>query len=303
MGGDRGHRPFLSLRHLNGEFLHWNASCRGPSILLVIQSSGTLVMDSVSKKIGGAIDKVLCEAFEKRERALPAGRYVSFCFDDFPRSAALNGAPMLEQRDWRATWYVAGGFLGSNEEYYGAMFEDQDLLDLARNGHDFGSHTFDHLDCRAVCAEELDDQFARNDEFLRARGIEKVRSFAYPFGAANMSAKKHLSGTDLALRGVNPGINKGKVDLNLLKAVGLQKNNGGIEQALSELDALGGYDGWLIIFTHDVRDLPSDWGVTPSDFETVLSEVEANGANVVTVGDMFDWINEGARTEPVADAA
>ena len=40
-----------------------------------------------SEKITNAIDRVRCERFEKRERTLPAGRFVSLCFDDFPRFA------------------------------------------------------------------------------------------------------------------------------------------------------------------------------------------------------------------------
>ena len=64
----------------------------------------------LSQKIGGAIDKILCENFDKRSRMMPAGKYVSLCFDDFPQSAARIAAPLIEKRNWRATWYVSGAF-------------------------------------------------------------------------------------------------------------------------------------------------------------------------------------------------
>ena len=254
-----------------------------------------------SQKIGSAIDRVLCERFEKRERDLPKGRFVSLCFDDFPKSAVETAAPMIEARDWRATWYVAGGYLGKTEPKYGAMFEAEDLDRLRQAGHDFGCHTFDHVDCRQAGAEEIDAQCRRNLDFMREHGITDVRSFAYPFGTANLTTKKNLSTSDMALRGVKPGLNRGKVDLNMLKACGLQDNNGGIRQAIADLETLTASDGWLIIFTHDVRTSPSPWGATPDDYRTLLAAIADSGAEVVTVGDMMKRLDaETAQTQSVA---
>lgn len=254
-----------------------------------------------SQKIGTVIDRVLCERFEKRERNVPTGRYVSLCFDDFPKSAVETAAPMIEARDWRATWYVAGGFMGQTEPDYGAMFDAGDLARLKQAGHDFGCHTFDHVDCRDASAAEIDEQCRRNIQFMAAHDITDVRSFAYPFGAANLSSKRNLSDSDMALRGVKPGLNRGQIDLNMLKACGLQENNGGIGQAMSDLEQLRQSDGWLIIFTHDVRSAPSPWGVTPEAYQQLLSAVAASGAEVVTVGDMIARIDaQTAKEQSIA---
>ena len=72
----------------------------------------------------------------------------------------------------------------------------------------------------------------------------------------------------------------------MLRACGLQENQGGTLRALEDLDHLASSDGWLIIFTHDVRTAPSPWGVTPDDYEHLLQAVQQSGAEVVTVGDM-----------------
>lgn len=248
----------------------------------------------LSQKIDCAISKFLCEKLEKRTRTLPAGKYVSLCFDDFPQSAALNAAPMIEQRGWRATWYVAGGFMGKTEPEYGAMFEAADLQRLRRNGHDFGCHTFDHIDCRNASAEEIATQGRLSTQFLHQQGIRDVRSFAFPFGSVDLTSKKLMAQAAPALRGVKPGANREEVDLNMLKACGLQDNEGGTQRAMAELDALAEQDGWVIIFTHDVRESPSPWGVTPDEYADLLQAVEASGAEVVTVGEMVD------RLEPPA---
>ncbi len=240
----------------------------------------------ISRKIDGAIDKILCENLNKRSRKLPAGRYVSLCFDDFPQSAAQNAAPMIEKRGWRATWYVAGGFMSQSEPLYGQMFNAADLGRLRRNGHDFGCHTFDHIDCRKANVELMADQAERSKIFLTQHGIHDVASFAFPFGAADLSAKRLLADSGLALRGVKPGINRGTLDLNMLKACGLQDNEGGTARAQREIATLTEQSGWLIIFTHDVRDAHSPWGVTPDQYADLLDQIDASGAEVVTVGDM-----------------
>ena len=267
-------------------------------------NSGLLMSDLgyFSQKIDGAIHKFLCETFEKRGRALPSGKHVSLCFDDFPQSAAVNAAPMIEQRGWRATWYVAGGFMGNTEPEYGAMFEEDDLQTLRRNGHDFGCHTFDHIDCRTAGAAEIARQGQRSATFLREQGIHTVRSFAFPFGSVDLTTKKLMGKSGPALRGVKPGTNRDEVDLNMLKACGLQDSEGGIQRALAELNTLSERDGWLIIFTHDVRKSPSPWGVTPEQYAELLQAVAESGADVVTVGDMVDRLETGAVTRPCVAA-
>lgn len=256
----------------------------------------------LSRKIDGAIDKILCENFDKRACQLPAGRYVSLCFDDFPQSAARTAAPMIERCDWRATWYVSGGFMGGREPEYGKMFEAEDLQLLRRNGHDFGCHTYDHINCRNASAEELAAQIQKSEAFLAKQEITDPSSFAFPFGAADLSAKRVISDTGMALRGVKPGTNRGRVDLNMLKACGLQDNEGGTARALRELEALKEQPGWLIIFTHDVRETPSPWGVTPQDYALLLDAVEHSGAEVVTVGDMVKRL-EASPAMPSLEAA
>ena len=242
----------------------------------------------LSQKIGGAIDKILCENFDKRSRALPAGRYVSLCFDDFPQSAARLAAPMSEKRDWRATWYVSGSFEGKVTPEYGRMFEASDIQQLLQNGHDFGCHTYDHLDCKEASAEALAAQAERSKNFLNKRGVHDIRSFAFPFGAVDLPTKRLMGQSKLALRGVKPGLNRGNVDLNMLIACCLQDNDGGTARALHELQSLQQQDGWLIIFTHDVRAKPSPWGVKPTVYANLLNAIEQSGAEVITVGDMVN---------------
>ena len=130
-------------------------------------------------------------------------------------------------------------------------------------------------------------------EFMRSHGVEDVRSFAFPFGSVDLAAKKLLSDGP-ALRGVTPGVNHDQVDLNMLKACGLQNDQGGMQRALAELETLDEQDGWLIILTHDVWDRPSQWGVARADYADLLTAIDASGAEVVTVGEMVDRLEKPA---------
>ena len=88
----------------------------------------------------------------------------------------------------------------------------------------------------------------------------------------------------------------------MLKACGLQDNEGGTARAKSELNTLSEQSGWQIIFTHDVRETPSPWGVTPAAFEALLDDIAASGAEVVTVGDMVRRLDQDATLDTPAAA-
>jgi len=254
-------------------------------------------LGNFSKRVHGTINNVLSRSMHRACHDLPAGRYVSLCFDDFPKSAVENAAPMIEARDWRATWYACGGFQDAQHELYGDMYTADDLQNLIRRGHDIGCHTYDHIDCAEADTPELIAQTDRNHAFLNQVGVDNIRSFAFPYGALNASSKKTMAASNPALRSVKPGQHRETVDLNLLYAVGLQDDKGGIARALEELKALETGDGWLIIFTHDIRDHPSPWGVTREDYARLLDAIEQSDADVVTVGDMVERIRAGAEAE------
>jgi peptidoglycan/xylan/chitin deacetylase (PgdA/CDA1 family) len=89
------------------------------------------------------------------------GGVVSFTFDDFPRSAWVNGGPILEKHDLRGTYYAAMGFAGGGN-HLGPMFECDDLRAAHAQGHEIACHTYSHRDCggatAAQIAAEIDDR-------------------------------------------------------------------------------------------------------------------------------------------------
>lgn len=258
-------------------------------------------LKTLYRKVRRRIDETICLHADKRRRDLPSGRYVSLCFDDFPQSSAINAAPLIENAAARATWYASGALAGTKSEHFGAMFESRDLRQLIQMGHDIGGHTFDHIDCSRASELEIRAQCARNQAFLTAHGVAEIKSFAYPFGNVDLSSKRVLSESGMALRAITTGTNRGSADLGMLKACGLQDDQGGATRALHELARLKRSQGWLIIFTHDVRPNPSPWGVTPSVYEHLLKAVTASGAEIVTVADMLGRLSpQSEHRAPIA---
>lgn len=245
----------------------------------------------VSQKVRRRFNEFLCLNIAKQSRTLPPGRFVSLCFDDFPQSAARNAAPLIEARDWRATWYVSGSFEGTSSELFGPMFDRDDLQRLHQTGHEIGCHTYDHVSCAGAETIEIKAQCQRNQGFLKANGLPEPKSFAFPFGAVDLAAKSTMSAAITASRSIAAGTNRGLVDVAMLKACGLQGDQGGVKHALNELRSLEVSDGWLIIFTHDVRQDPSPWGVTPNQYGVLLEHIEAVGAEVLTVSAMIERLD------------
>ena len=208
---------------------------------------------------------------------------VSFSFDDFPRSAAITGAEILEAHGWRGTYYASAGYAGS-DTHHGAMFDGTDLQRLAAAGHEIGCHTHSHLDGASVGEAELLADVERNEAALRALGYDgPLDSFAYPYGVATPAVKRGLSERFSSLRGVESAINRGQCDRNLLKSVPVDGGEAGIARAIEAAEALIQDPGWLIFYLHDVQDEPTEWGCTPAQLSRVCEAVERSGARVLTV--------------------
>src|SRR5215472_14050839 len=86
---------------------------------------------------------------------------ISFTFDDFPRSALINGGAILRERGFAGTYYASFGLMGK-EALVGGIFTREDLDELLRQGHELACHTFDHCDSWATNPNEFEASIVRN---------------------------------------------------------------------------------------------------------------------------------------------
>jgi peptidoglycan/xylan/chitin deacetylase (PgdA/CDA1 family) len=210
---------------------------------------------------------------------------VSFTFDDFPESAASTGVPMLDQYDARATFYVAGDLVGKWSGHWQGI-DAHGIVELHRNGHEIGCHTFSHVSASDLGASELATQIDGNCRYLQSLDPSiRIENFAYPYGLGSVWRKAQLAKTFRSSRGIVPGINSGVVDLQYLRSTPLIDRNidrDGIDRVFDELIAT---NGWLIFYGHDVATEPSPYGCTPALLRHALEAASRRNVAIVTVAE------------------
>lgn len=211
---------------------------------------------------------------------------VSFCFDDFPRSAYIIGGSILRSHGARGTYYAAVGLMGTQNEL-GEQFRQSDLDALLKDGHELASHTFHHLSCRRARAGAYQDDAILGRRALAELTRQDPANFAYPYGHVSMHMKRRLGAMMRSCRGIYNGVNE-EADLNLLRANSLYGDRDRLAEATHLVTLARQRGGWLIFYTHDVRENPSPYGCTPELLEAGVSAALAAGLRIVRVADMLD---------------
>jgi peptidoglycan/xylan/chitin deacetylase (PgdA/CDA1 family) len=235
----------------------------------------------------GAVRRYLLCSFHSRPVPLGSrGPIVTFSFDDFPRSALINGASIVERYGARATYYVAMGLMGKANDL-GEQFRSADLGSLIERGHEVASHTFSHLSAKHSRFQMFSQDVDRCEKAIKENvALGSSNNFAYPYGEVTLTAKRQLGPRMRSCRGTCGGFNGPQVDLNLLRANSLY---GDIDQAGAAKQLIvenKNRKSWLIFYSHDVVDKPSRFGCTPALLEEVVSFAADSGAKMMTVADV-----------------
>lgn len=240
---------------------------------------------------------VLC-SFHRRIAAIDNhDPIVSFTFDDFPRSAYLVGAPILEAFGGRGTYYATTGFLNTSDGL-GDLFHVDDLHGLLERGHELGTQTFRHSSCRKVSLAEFQNDVHKGIRELDLLVKRHSDNFCYPYGHVTLGTKRTLAPYLASARSIFPGINGPEVDLNLLRANPLYGDMSRASRAQQLIEQNVAQKGWLVFYTHDVRPHPSEYGCTPELFEFAVSAAARSGNRILTVEQVLAEI--GGDTQVVA---
>jgi peptidoglycan/xylan/chitin deacetylase (PgdA/CDA1 family) len=213
------------------------------------------------------------------------GPMVSFTFDDVPKSAVTTGIQILNEYQARATFYVAGGLVDKWSDHWIGLSAD-DIVGLHRGGHEIACHTFSHPRAIDLDAAAMTAEIEHNRRYLSALDSSiRLENFAYPYGLATLAYKRRLGKVFHSSRGILPGVNSGKVDLQLLRSTPLidrQIDAEGIDRAFDEAVAK---NAWLIFYSHDVETAPSPYGCSPSLLRHALQAASRRNVPIVTVAD------------------
>jgi peptidoglycan/xylan/chitin deacetylase (PgdA/CDA1 family) len=214
------------------------------------------------------------------------GPIVSFCFDDFPRTALTTGGRVLKSLGVAGSYYVAVGLMNKVNDL-GEQFHREDLNAILADGHELASHTFSHISCRSVSPWSfLADVQKGRQAIEQLTGSPDSGNFAFPFGDFTLNAKRLVGADAASCRSTWQGLNGPDVDLNLLRANSLY---GGREESTLVRSLILDNErqkSWLIFYSHDVQDTPSRFGCTPELLEFAVSCALQTSARILTVAEV-----------------
>jgi peptidoglycan/xylan/chitin deacetylase (PgdA/CDA1 family) len=215
------------------------------------------------------------------------GPVVSFCFDDFPRTAYTAGGSILRSFGARGTYYAAVALMNT-ANHLGEQFRPCDLQALMKDGHELANHTFSHISSRAVPISTFQQDVQKAQEAIREiTGAVPSGNFAYPYGEVAVAAKRALGAAMASCRGIYDGINGPYIDLNLLLANALYGDTSRLPAVERLIAKSKDEKGWLIFYTHDVSPNPSPFGCTPSLLESAISCAARGGLRISTVAEVL----------------
>jgi peptidoglycan/xylan/chitin deacetylase (PgdA/CDA1 family) len=216
--------------------------------------------------------------------------YISFTFDDFPKSALDNGGSVLKELGVRGTYYASLGLTGKRNET-GEIFLADDLKRVLEDGHELGCHTYGHCHAWETSPRDFRRSIQENRQALaRLAAGAKFRTFSYPVECPRPANKRSASKSFLCSRGGGQTFNRGVVDSNLLLAFFLEQGRDDPMAIKRLITQNCQANGWLIFATHDVQEIPSIYGCTTSFFREIVEHSINSGARVIPVVEAYEAI-------------
>ena len=220
-----------------------------------------------------------------------ASPIISFTFDDFPASALQMGGAILRRYGIAGTYYTSFGLMEQGSPM-GQMFSMKDIETLLADGHELGCHTFSHChawETEAAVFERsvLDNRRALGNQIPGAQ----FTTLSYPIADPNPGIKRRMSQYFPICRGGGRAGNVGKIDLNNLRSVFLEKDRDNPAFIKDLVIRNRSERGWLVLSTHDIREEPSRFGCTPTFFEAVVRWAVDSGARILPLGTVLEAIS------------
>lgn len=105
---------------------------------------------------------------------LDGQKAVAITFDDGPGDYTEKLLDELRKRNVKATFFMLGSCVEKHPEVLSVM---------AADGHQLGSHTYEHLDITKLSTKELNEQINKTDNAIYNACGQKATAFRPPYGA------------------------------------------------------------------------------------------------------------------------
>lgn len=126
----------------------------------------------------------LKEALRKFTNNRLNGNELVITFDDGYEDNLSKAYPILSKYSATATIFITTGFI--NHRYKDQkMLNKNQIIELAKNGIEIGSHTVTHVNLTTILEDQLKNELEQSKNELETIIGEQVSSFCYPYGRYN----------------------------------------------------------------------------------------------------------------------
>lgn len=239
---------------------------------------------NANKSLGAKIRRKMTRLFDHKMAYFPKtlGPRLTLSFDDVAASTTTATADLLDELGIKATYYVSAGLMEKSGDHLGGYASRDQIIKISQKGHEIGCHTFSHLDCAKESKEVIISDIERNKQFFTDNGLNIPKNFAYPYGEVSHYTKKLIDTRFSSARALHAGIIERHCDLNQLPSIGIEGKP--CSRKFDDLffNAVE-QNGWLILYTHDVRENPSKYGTDLKTLKNILLKAKDMGFRFLTV--------------------
>jgi peptidoglycan/xylan/chitin deacetylase (PgdA/CDA1 family) len=235
-------------------------------------------------------------------------RIVVLTFDDAVQSHLDFVAPLLKEKGFGATFFITAKWMNDTANF----LSWEDVSEIYKMGFEIGNHTWDHNSMHLdEDIHKMKDNLAKVDSALRANGVPKPVSFAYPGNQFSPGSVKKIRelGYRFARRGMQPEVPYGKMQNGPL--FDPEKNNRLVIPTTADA-----YPEWtldyfktiidraeegkaIILQFHGVPDIAHPWVHTdPDSFTLFMDYLETTDCKVIALKDLDKYFKIGEVDDP-----
>jgi peptidoglycan/xylan/chitin deacetylase (PgdA/CDA1 family) len=124
-------------------------------------------------------------AVENRGRVIdPNKPMVALTFDDGPSKYTPRIIDVLNEYNSKGTFFVVGESIKRNKEI---------LIEMIKDGHEIGNHSYNHKDLTSITEEELYRQIVGTDDLLEIYTGHRTTIMRPPYGSNNEETNKNIN--------------------------------------------------------------------------------------------------------------
>jgi peptidoglycan/xylan/chitin deacetylase (PgdA/CDA1 family) len=195
---------------------------------------------------------------------------VSFTYDDARTSQIPNLLPQLDDLKIKATFFISVTGAGGDFEARKAEW-----IRHARNGHELANHTRNHVNMPADPSAAA--VIADMAKYLRELdpAVESV-TFAYP--NCNVNGKAGIGAENFIARSCGGSRYAwGAQPADWLNIQGMILGPGSANNSVSAINAAKAGNSWQVLLSHDVKEMPDAYSITPAENKRMLDAAVAAG--------------------------